>query len=82
MDFGLWVGPEMVNPDSDLAREHPDWVLGPAAGAGPPARHQHVLDLANPEAFSYLLKLTTALFGQAAARCGSSDPGPDEATDG
>jgi alpha-galactosidase len=65
MDFGLWVEPEMVNLDSDLAREHPDWVLGPAAGAGPPARHQHVLDLANPEAFSYLLKLTTALFGQA-----------------
>jgi alpha-galactosidase len=27
MEFGLWVEPEMVNPDSDLYREHPDWVL-------------------------------------------------------
>ena len=27
MDFGLWVEPEMVNEDSDLARAHPDWVL-------------------------------------------------------
>ncbi|HEY2399694.1 MAG TPA: alpha-galactosidase, partial [Steroidobacteraceae bacterium] len=27
MDFGLWVEPEMVNPDSDLYRQHPDWVL-------------------------------------------------------
>ena len=41
MEFGLWVEPEMVNPDSDLARAHPDWVLrrpGTAAAAvAPPA---------------------------------------------
>lgn len=55
MEFGLWVEPEMVNLDSDLAREHPDWVLGPARGVGPSARHQHVLDLANPEVWDYLL---------------------------
>ena len=30
LQFGLWVEPEMVNPDSDLAREHPEWIL--AAG--------------------------------------------------
>lgn len=28
MEFGLWFEPEMVNPDSDLARTHPDWILG------------------------------------------------------
>ena len=44
MEFGLWIEPEMVNPDSDLFRTHPDWVL-----AAPPApqldfRHQFVLD--------------------------------------
>ena len=33
MEVGLWVEPEMVNLDSDLARAHPDWVLGPAGGA-------------------------------------------------
>ena len=40
MEFGLWVEPEMVNEDSDLARAHPDWIAGPAprtAGGSPPA---------------------------------------------
>ncbi|MEE4544867.1 alpha-galactosidase [Streptomyces sp. V4-01] len=55
MEFGLWVEPEMVNLDSDLAREHPEWVLGPARGVGPSSRHQHVLDLANPDVREYLL---------------------------
>lgn len=53
MDFGLWVEPEMVSPDSELARAHPDWILG-----GPDAatwRHQLVLDLARPAAYSYVL---------------------------
>ncbi|MBM9509909.1 alpha-galactosidase [Actinacidiphila acididurans] len=61
MEFGLWVEPEMVNLDSDLAREHPDWVLGPAAGVGPAARHQHVLDLSNPGVWDYLLQALDAL---------------------
>ena len=61
MEFGLWVEPEMVNLDSDLAREHPDWVLGPARGIGPSARHQHVLDLSNPQAWQYLLDSLDAL---------------------
>ena len=37
MDFGLWVEPEMVNLDSDLARNHPDWIFR-AGGTG---RHRH-----------------------------------------
>ena len=61
LEFGLWVEPEMVNLDSDLAREHPDWVLGPARGVGPSARHQHVLDLANPAVWDYLLAALDAL---------------------
>ncbi|MFI5881389.1 alpha-galactosidase [Streptomyces sp. NPDC051554] len=63
VDFGLWVEPEMVNLDSHLARTHPDWILGPAAGLGPTARHQHVLDLSRPEVFDYLLKSLDALVG-------------------
>jgi Alpha-galactosidase len=56
MEFGLWVEPEMVNPDSDLARAHPKWVM--ATGAREPmlSRHQQVLDLGNPEAFDYVLE--------------------------
>ncbi|MEV4538529.1 alpha-galactosidase [Asanoa sp. NPDC049518] len=55
MQFGLWFEPEMVNLDSDLARAHPDWVLGPRDGLGPTARRQYVLDIARPEAYDYLL---------------------------
>ena len=56
MEFGIWVEPEMVNPDSDLFRAHPDWVLGPGDGTLPPtSRNQQVLDLANPEAYAYIL---------------------------
>ncbi|NUR87943.1 MAG: alpha-galactosidase, partial [Nonomuraea sp.] len=56
LQFGLWFEPEMVNPDSDLAREHPDWIL--ARADRPPAlwRNQQVLDLARPEAYAYLLE--------------------------
>jgi len=57
MEFGLWVEPEMINEDSDLARAHPDWVMAPCpdrlAGA---ARAQQVLDLAQPEASRYILE--------------------------
>jgi alpha-galactosidase len=56
MEFGLWFEPEMVNPDSELARAHPDWVLGPAAGRGPTSRNQYVLDITNPDAWAYLLE--------------------------
>lgn len=47
MRFGLWFEPEMVNPDSDLYRKHPDWRLGPADQVT--GRHQMVLDLGRAE---------------------------------
>ena len=54
MDFGLWVEPEMVNPNSALFRAHPDWIL--SAPDMPPVtgRFQYVLDLGRDEVFSYL----------------------------
>ena len=61
MQFGLWFEPEMVNPDSDLAREHPDWILARPERMPPPQRHQQVLDLARPEAYAYLLERIDAL---------------------
>ncbi|CAN7146899.1 alpha-galactosidase [Microbacterium sp. LjRoot45] len=54
MEFGLWVEPEMVNPDSDLARAHPDWILRARMAQPPSARQQQVLDLAHPDAFAYI----------------------------
>jgi alpha-galactosidase len=49
MRFGLWVEPEMVNPDSDLYRAHPDWVLHMANRDRTQMRHQLVLNLARPD---------------------------------
>lgn len=45
MDFGLWVEPEMVSPDSALYRAHPDWCLHVPEHPRPTQRHQLVLDL-------------------------------------
>ncbi|MEU1900007.1 alpha-galactosidase [Nocardiopsis dassonvillei] len=56
MQFGLWVEPEMVNEDSDLARAHPDWIMAAGDRLPRPARSQQVLDLARPEAFAYVLE--------------------------
>jgi alpha-galactosidase len=66
MEFGLWVEPEMVNPDSDLFRAHPDWVLaGGVAGRLPePWRHQQVLDLANPDCYAFIRDRLDALLGE------------------
>lgn len=61
MEFGLWVEPEMVNLDSDLARQHPDWILRGRADLPVSARQQHVLDLAHPDAWQYILDRLDAL---------------------
>ncbi|MFJ6385703.1 alpha-galactosidase [Kitasatospora sp. NPDC092039] len=65
MQFGLWVEPEMVNPDSDLARAHPDWFLADAERLPFEQRHQHVLDVANPDAYAHLLERISTLVGEA-----------------
>jgi alpha-galactosidase len=64
MEFGLWLEPEGVNPDSDLFRAHPDWVLSPPGRLPEPWRHQQVLDLANPDCFGFILQLLDALLGE------------------
>ncbi|WP_394253317.1 alpha-galactosidase [Arthrobacter pityocampae] len=56
MEFGLWFEPEMVNPDSDLARAHPDWILQPEGRLPLPGRQQQVLNLAHPDAYAYILE--------------------------
>ena len=55
MDFGLWVEPEMVNPDSDLYRKHPDWVLNFPGRPRTEGRNQLVLNLARPDVRDYVL---------------------------
>lgn len=62
MDFGLWVEPEMVSPDSDLYRAHPDWCLHtPGREERPTMRGQLALDMGRAEVRDYLLARLDAL---------------------
>jgi alpha-galactosidase len=61
MQFGLWFEPEMVSPDSDLARQHPEWILQVTGRLPLEARRQQVLDLTVPEAFGYILHRISTL---------------------
>lgn len=61
MEFGLWVEPEMVNPDSDLFRAHPDWVLGTPPAPQIPFRHQLVLDFGRSEVRERMYRDVAAL---------------------
>lgn len=56
MQFGLWFEGEMVNPDSDLYRSHPDWILRSGDRVPLEGRRQLVLDLTNPEAYKFILE--------------------------
>jgi alpha-galactosidase len=62
MTFGLWFEPEMVNPDSDLYRAHPDWLLGPADQIT--GRHQMVLNLALAEVRENLFHQVSAILSE------------------
>jgi alpha-galactosidase len=64
MQFGLWFEPEMVNLDSDLARDHPDWLFDAGHGPGMPSRHQHPLDLGHEEAYAHLFGQVSDLVGR------------------
>ncbi|WP_066530792.1 alpha-galactosidase [Erythrobacter sp. CCH5-A1] len=61
MDFGLWVEPEMVSPDSDLYRAHPDWCLHVEGRDRPTMRGQLALDLTRAEVQEYLFEKLDAL---------------------
>ena len=54
MQFGLWFEPEMVNPDSDVARAHLDWVMSARREWPVEYRHQQVLNLAVDGAYQHV----------------------------
>jgi alpha-galactosidase len=55
MDFGLWVEPEMVNPDSDLYRAHPDWVISFPTRERTEMRNQLILNFARSDVQDYII---------------------------
>ncbi|OUS20214.1 alpha-galactosidase ['Osedax' symbiont bacterium Rs2_46_30_T18] len=62
MGFGLWFEPEMVSPDSDLYRRHPQWILGPQQQLL--GRQQLVLDLSQVAVREYLFERMSSLLSE------------------
>ena len=53
LEFGIWFEPEMISPDSDLYREHPEWAIQIPGREATEIRCQYVLDLSRPEVQDY-----------------------------
>ncbi|MEK4436312.1 MULTISPECIES: alpha-galactosidase [Paenibacillus] len=62
LQFGLWFEPEMISPDSELYRKHPDWCLHAEGRRRTEARWQLVLDLSRPEVRDYLYNAMADIF--------------------
>lgn len=60
--FGIWIEPEMVSPDSDLFRAHPDRCLHLPGREPSQSRQQLVLDMGNPAVFDYLTGIFSESF--------------------
>lgn len=61
--FGLWFEPEMVSPDSDLYRAHPEWVMQVQGRRLEMSRDEYVLDLSNPEVCDYIIESIGRILG-------------------
>lgn len=54
LKFGIWYEPEMISPDSDLYRAHPDWAIHVPNRAGSIGRQQYVIDMTRADVRDYL----------------------------
>jgi alpha-galactosidase len=64
MKFGLWFEPEMVNPDSDLYRKHPDWVLHYPGRPRTVSRNQLILDFGRSEVVEHVFNALDTMLSQ------------------
>lgn len=62
--FGIWIEPEMVNEDSDLYREHPDWAFVVPGRRPIRSRHQLVLDFSRKEVVDHIYEQICAVLDQ------------------
>lgn len=65
MEFGLWFEPEMVSPDSDLYRAHPDWCLHVKGRTRNEGRWQLVLDLSRDDVCNYIIESVSNVLNSA-----------------
>ncbi len=61
VNFGIWIEPEMVNPKSELAEKHPDWILQLPSRETYYFRNQLVLDLCNPQVQDFVFGVVDGL---------------------
>jgi alpha-galactosidase len=64
MDFGFWVEPEMVNPESELYRVHPDWAIHFPMRARTETRNQLILNMAREDVQDYLISVMDKLLSE------------------
>ncbi|MBU3099904.1 MULTISPECIES: alpha-galactosidase [Clostridium] len=66
MGFGLWFEPEMISPDSDLYRKHPDWCMHVPNRNRSESRYQLILDLSRNEVCDEVIKMVSDILSSAA----------------
>lgn len=64
LKFGIWIEPEMVSKDSDLYREHPEWILCPPGRRPSPSRNQYVLDFSRSDVRDYIYEMLEKVFSE------------------
>lgn len=64
LKFGIWIEPEMVNPNSDLFRAHPDWVIHVPNRQPTLSRNQLILDLTRKEVRDYIVDSISSILSQ------------------
>lgn len=65
LKFGFWIEPEMVNPNSNLYRKHPDWVLSAPGRKASLGRHQLVLDFSREEVVEHIYGMLSKILDDA-----------------
>lgn len=65
MKFGIWFEPEMISPDSDLYRMHPDWAIAIPGRTATESRQQYVLDLSRKEVVDYVYEMVANILRSA-----------------
>ncbi len=68
LEFGIWFEPEMISPDSELYRAHPDWALQIDRREVSMCRNQYVLDLSRPEVVDYVSEAVAEILRSANIR--------------
>lgn len=65
LQFGIWVEPEMISPESALYKKHPDWAIQLSGRKGSLCRNQYVLDLSRQEVVDYVYEAIAGVLRQA-----------------